>query len=71
MYPKVEKITKSYAKKGVKQSNLLLLPDSLAGERLLTDQFSHIFMVGKGKSLQPGIKRVINLDELVEKLRLM
>ena len=39
------------------------------GEKLISDYFEKVFMLGKGKSIQSSMVRVLNLEELIELLR--
>jgi hypothetical protein len=64
VYMKIDRISKLNAKYGVKQKNYLVLPESIT-EKLITEPFTKIYMLGKGKSIQPSIIRVLNLEELV------
>lgn len=64
--PKLEKIEKMNVKYGIKTNSYLLLPENLSGEKVSSlNAFSKIFMLGKGKSMQSNIQRVLNQDELI------
>ncbi len=55
-------------KKGDFQS-YLVLHESCSGQKITVDKFTRVFMMGRAKTIQSNVVRVMKKDELIELLK--